>query len=110
MVKEFPRPPPTVAPARSASPPKPEEEEVVVDATKKGGVEVDPPPCEVRCIPGKGLGLFALRPMEVGEVVIREEPLIVMPDAVFALVSATSFFFFFIQYISSKASTSSCLA
>ena len=97
MVKEFPRPSPTVAPARSASPPKPEEEEEeVVDTTKKGGVEVDPPRCEVRCIPGKGLGLFALRPMEVGEVVIREEPLIVMPDAVFALVSATSFFFSYI--------------
>ncbi len=94
MVKEFPRPSPTVAPARSASPPKPEEEEEVVKTTKKGGVEVDPPRCEVRCIPGKGLGLFALRPMEVGEVVIREEPLIVMPDAVFALVSATSFFSF----------------
>lgn len=40
---------------------------------------------EVRDVPGKGQGLFALQDIAMGEILMREEPLILMPDAIFEL-------------------------
>ncbi len=41
-------------------------------------------PCwEVRSVPGKGLGLFATRRLSAGDLVLREQPLLVMPASVF---------------------------
>ena len=40
---------------------------------------------EVRDVPGKGQGLFALRDIAMGQILMREEPVILMPDPVFEL-------------------------
>ena len=43
-------------------------------------------PCfEVKTVPGKGQGMFAVRDVWPGEIVCRERPMIVMPDAIFEL-------------------------
>lgn len=43
-----------------------------------------PPPYSVRFIPTKGQGMFATRPIAAGEIIVREKPLILMPDEVFS--------------------------
>lgn len=40
---------------------------------------------EVRTVRGKGQGLFATQNIEIGQLILREKPLIVMPDEIFAL-------------------------
>ena len=40
---------------------------------------------QVRDIQGKGQGLFALRDIPMGEILIREKPMILMPDKIFDL-------------------------
>ena len=40
---------------------------------------------QVRDIQGKGQGLFALRDIAMGEILIREKPTILMPDKIFDL-------------------------
>ncbi len=67
--------------ARPDSPPEGEER---VDGGKREKEE-EAPRTVVRDVPGKGKGLFAARDLRMGEVVMRESPLIVMPDAVFQL-------------------------
>ncbi len=64
----------SVASARSRSPPHIEQEREKVVAK---------PSWEVKYVPGKGQGMFATRHIKMGEVVIREEAVINMPDEVF---------------------------
>jgi len=40
---------------------------------------------KVKYVPGKGMGLFAVKSFKAGDLVAREKPLLVMPDEVFQM-------------------------